>query len=303
MPKDPIVSIPQEFLKQAQILSEALPYMRYHSGNTIVIKYGGHAMGDAKLSTLFARDIVLLKQVGIHPIIVHGGGPQIGHMLERLHIKSSFVQGLRVTDKETIHIVEMVLCGSINKEITALINTAGGKAIGLSGKDGGLIQARRLKHLNHDPEMNLEVIDLGFVGEPESINTDILYDLQKVDIIPVIAPVGISSVGETYNINADTVAGTIAGEIAASRLLLITDIDGVLDQNSQLLSSLSVEKASCLIASGVIKDGMHPKVQTCITALERGVNAAVIINGHIPHAILLELFTTSGIGTMIQQTL
>ncbi|HEX6979851.1 MAG TPA: acetylglutamate kinase [Alphaproteobacteria bacterium] len=287
----------------ARVLSEALPYMRRFAGKTVVVKYGGHAMGDDKVASDFARDVVLLKQVGINPIVVHGGGPQIGQMLQRLDIKSDFVDGLRVTDAKTVEIVEMVLAGSINKAIVAHINKVGGCAIGLSGKDGGLIQARKLTRTKRDPDSNIErVLDLGFVGEPERIEPKILETLARSDIIPVIAPVGQGPDGETYNINADTVAGAIAGAVRAARLLMMTDVVGVLDRNKNLLSTLSVDQVRALIADGTIHGGMIPKVETCLMAVEKGVEAAVILDGRVQHAILLELFTERGVGTLIGRT-
>jgi len=285
---------------KAAVLSEALPYMRRYAGKTILVKYGGHAMGDEALGDSFARDVVLLKQVGINPIVVHGGGPQIGQMLERLNIKSDFVDGLRVTDAKTVEIVEMVLSGSINKAIVAAINKVGGRAVGLSGKDGGLVVARKLTRTKRDPDSNIErVLDLGFVGEPDRINPAILETLAKSDIIPVVAPVGIGADGETYNINADTVAGAIAGAVRAARMLMMTDVAGVLDKQKTLLQRLSVEQVKSLIADGTISGGMIPKVETCLYAVDRGVEAAVILDGRVPHAILLELFTERGVGTMI----
>jgi len=289
-----------EAVAKARVLSEALPYMRRFAGKTIVVKYGGHAMGDETMAAQFARDIVLLKQVGINPIVVHGGGPQIGQMLERLNIKSEFVDGLRVTDSKTVEVVEMVLAGSINKSIVAAINKVGGCAVGLSGKDGGLVLARKVTRTKRDPDSNIErVLDLGFVGEPDRINPGILETLAKSDIIPVVAPVGIGVDGETYNINADTVAGAIAGAVRASRMLMMTDVAGVLDKQKALMSRLSVAQVKDLIADGTISGGMIPKVETCLYAVDRGVEAAVIIDGRVPHAILLELFTERGVGTMI----
>lgn len=289
-----------DLLAKARTLSEALPYMRRHAGRTFVVKYGGHAMGDPELADLFARDIVLLKQIGANPIVVHGGGPQIGQMLERLKIKSSFVDGLRVTDKETVEIVEMVLSGSINKQIVSAIQNAGGRAAGLSGKDGRLITARRLRRSVRDPGSNIEqVLDLGFVGEPERVNPHILESFVRSDIIPVVAPIGVDESGETYNINADTAAGAIAGATGASRLLMLTDVVGVLDQSKQLIRQMSVGGARRRIVDGTISGGMIPKVETCIAAVEQGVEAAVILDGRVAHALLLELFTEGGAGTMI----
>ena len=291
----------EAWLQKATTLSEALPYMRRYSGETFVIKYGGHAMGDEELAALFARDIVLLKQVGINPIVVHGGGPQIGKMLERLKIKSSFIDGLRVTDRETVDIVEMVLSGSINKQVTAAINEAGGTAVGLSGKDGGLIQAHKLRHRGRKSDSNIEkVLDLGFVGEPTAINADMLEALERSDIMPVIAPIGIGDDGETYNINADTVAGAVAAAVGAARLLMLTDVAGVLDKSGELLPEIAAGRARTLIKNGVISGGMIPKVETCLNAVDKGVDAAVILDGRIPHVLLLEIFTESGVGTLIR---
>jgi acetylglutamate kinase len=285
---------------KAAVLSEALPYMRRYAGKTVLVKYGGHAMGDEAIAESFARDIVLLKQVGVVPIVVHGGGPQIGQMLQRLKIKSDFIDGLRVTDQATVEIVEMVLSGSINKQIVAAINRAGGTAIGLSGKDGALIRARKLRRTKRDPGSNIEkVLDLGFVGEPEAINTAVLETLGRSDIVPVIAPLGVGAEGETYNINADTVAGAVAAAMHAKRLLLLTDIAGVLDGEKRLISEMTAAQARALIADGTINGGMIPKVETCLDAVDGGVEAAVILDGRIAHAILLELFT-EGAGTLIR---
>jgi acetylglutamate kinase len=286
---------------KAATLAAALPYLRRYAGKTIVVKYGGHAMGDEALGELFAQDVVLLKQVGINPIVVHGGGPQIGEMLERLKIKSSFVDGLRVTDAATVGIVEMVLSGSINKQIVSAINAVGGLAIGLSGKDANLIAARKLERRNIESDSHIEkVLDLGFVGEPEHINVTVLATLERSDIIPVIAPIGVGVNGETYNINADTVAGAVAAAVKATRLLLLTDVTGVLDKKKKLLHELSTDGARALIADGTIQGGMIPKIETCIEAVEGGVEAAVIIDGRVPHAILLELFA-EGAGTLIRR--
>jgi acetylglutamate kinase len=283
-------------------LSEALPYMRRFAGKTFVIKYGGHAMGDDTLGNVFARDVVLLKQVGINPVVVHGGGPQIGKMLERLKIKSEFVDGLRVTDAATVEIVEMVLAGNINKAIVAAINAAGGTAVGLSGKDGNLIQARKLTRTHVDPDSHIErVLDLGFVGEPETINPQVLSVFARSDIIPVIAPTGGGPDGATYNINADTVAGAVAAALGATRLLLLTDVAGVLDANKKLVPQLSIEEAQRLIREGVISGGMIPKIETCLSAVIQGVEAAVILDGRVPHALLLEIFTSGGAGTLVHR--
>ncbi len=286
----------------ADTLIEALPYMRRHHGATFVIKYGGHAMGEEHLAKDFARDVVLLKQVGINPVVVHGGGPQIKAMLDRLAIKSDFVDGLRVTDAATVEVVEMVLAGKINKEIAGAIQAAGGKAVGISGKDAGLITAERLQRKRRDPESSIEaVIDLGFVGEPQAVDPTILELLARSEFIPVVAPVGAGKDGHTYNINADTAAGAIAGALAAKRLLMLTDVKGVLDQTGNLLSLLGLAEVRRLIADGTIHGGMIPKVETCMAAIEAGVGAATILDGRVPHALLLELFTEHGIGTQIRR--
>jgi acetylglutamate kinase len=286
---------------KAATLAAALPYLKRYAGKTVVVKYGGHAMGEEHLGKLFAADVVLLKQVGLNPIVVHGGGPQIGAMLERLKIKSSFIDGLRVTDRDTVEIVEMVLSGSINKEIAAAINGAGGRAIGLSGKDANLIRARQLKRTHKDPDSNIEkVLDLGFVGEPWHVDAGVLETLIASDVIPVIAPIGVGDAGETFNINADTAAGAVAAAMRATRLLLLTDVTGVLDKSKKLVSELSVPAAQALIADGTITGGMIPKIETCVEAVLGGVEAAVIIDGRVPHAILLELFA-EGAGTLIRR--
>ncbi|MBL8644252.1 MAG: acetylglutamate kinase [Rhodospirillaceae bacterium] len=291
-----------EWLAKAGVLADALPFMREHNGETIVVKYGGHAMGDDTVAENFARDIVLLKQVGINPIVVHGGGPQIGAMLERLKIKSSFIDGLRVTDADTVDIVEMVLSGSINKQIVTAINRAGGFAVGMSGKDGNLIRAQKLRRTKRDPGSNIEkILDLGYVGEPSEINPHILDTFEKSDIIPVIAPIGVGPNGETFNINADTAAGAVAGAIGATRLLMLTDVSGVLDDTGRLIKEMTVERAKTLIQAGTISGGMIPKVETCLDAVAQGVEAAVILDGRVAHAVLLELFTPSGAGTLIKK--
>ena len=291
-----------EWLAKADILTEALPYMRQHAGKVIVVKYGGHAMGNASLSEAFARDIVLLKQVGLHPVVVHGGGPQIGSMLKRLAIESEFVDGLRVTDAATVEIVEMVLSGRINKGIVAAITAAGGKAVGLSGKDGGLIAARKLTRVKKDPDSNIErVLDLGFVGEPTRVDPQVLEIFTRSDFIPVIAPIGLGAEGETYNINADTVAGAVAVAAQATRLLLLTDVEGVLDKDGKLIKEMTASDAHDRMADGTLTGGMIPKVETCIQAIEGGVAAAVIVDGRALHATLLEIFTAHGSGTMIRQ--
>ena len=292
----------KQWLRAARTITEALPFMRRYAGRTFVIKYGGHAMGDAELAGLFASDIVLMKQVGIHPVVVHGGGPQIGEMLERLKIKSEFVDGLRITDAATVEVVEMVLSGTINKQIVSAINAAGGTAIGVSGKDGNLIQASRFTGTQRDPGSNIErVLDLGYVGEPEKINPQPLIALEQSGMIPVIAPIGFGTGGETYNINADTVAGAIASAIGASRLLMLTDVVGVLDKQGELLTDLTLQKVAELRRDGTISGGMIPKVETCVKAVESGVEAAVILDGRVPHSLLLEIFTDRGIGTIIRR--
>jgi acetylglutamate kinase len=282
---------------KAAVLAEALPYMRRYAGHTVVVKYGGHAMGEGGDS--FARDVVLLRQVGINPIVVHGGGPQIGHMLERLGIESRFVDGLRVTDRETMEVVEMVLAGTINKQLVAAINAEGGCAIGLTGKDGGLISAKKAVRTRVEGGARIE-IDLGFVGEPEHVAARVLDTLRQSDIIPVIAPIGVGVAGETYNINADTVAGAVAAAVKATRLLLLTDVAGVLDGDKRLLSEIASGSARSMISDGIISGGMIPKVETCLDAVDGGVEAAVILDGRVPHAILLELFTNAGPGTLIR---
>ncbi len=292
---------PEDWLTQARTLSEALPYMKRHSGQTLVIKYGGHAMGDDDLAKQFARDIVLLRQIGSNPVVVHGGGPQIGEMLDRLKVKSEFVEGLRVTDEESITVVEMVLCGNINKQIVSAINGAGGFAVGLSGKDGNLILAEKLRRTKRDPDSNIErILDLGLVGEPRTITSHVLENFEESDITPVIAPIGIGTGGETLNVNADTAAGAIASALSAKRLLMLTDVVGVLDSGGELVTNLNVSEARALIEDGTINGGMIPKVETCLEAIESGVDGAVIIDGRVPHALLLELFTEHGAGTLIE---
>ncbi|WP_159709692.1 acetylglutamate kinase [Geminicoccus flavidas] len=284
----------------AATLIEALPYMRRYQDAVMVIKYGGHAMGDTAAARDFARDVVLLKQVGINPVVVHGGGPQIKAMLDRLAIRSEFVDGLRVTDAATVEVVEMVLAGKINKEIVNAIQAAGGRAVGLSGKDGRLIQAAKLTRTRRDPESRIEqVLDLGFVGEPSFVDRTVLDVFMGTDIIPVIAPIGVGAEGETYNINADTAAGAVAGALAARKLLMLTDVRGVLDGQKELIPSLTADHARQLVQDGVIAGGMIPKVETCLQAVAQGVDAAVILDGRVAHAIILELFTEGGFGTQI----
>ena len=299
-PSKPVI---RRYLQTAKTLSEALPYLRRFAGETFVIKYGGHTMGDAELGERFARDVVLMKQIGINPIVVHGGGPQIGDMLRRLGIESDFIDGLRVTDRHTVEVVEMVLSGTINKHIVTTINAAGGTAVGISGKDGGLIEARKLERTRRDPDSNIEkVLDLGFVGEPVRINPELLVSFAGIDVVPVIAPIGIGAGGETYNINADSVAGAVAGAVRAKKLLMLTDVAGVLDKAGELVSSLSAEAAQALIDDGTVSGGMIPKIETCIAAVREGTDAAHILDGRIAHVLLLEVFTEQGVGTMIRRT-
>lgn len=287
-------------IAEAAVLSKALPYMLRYDDKTVVVKYGGHAMGDPALGQAFARDITLLRLSGLNPIVVHGGGPQINAMLDRLGIKSSFAAGMRITDAKTVEVVEMVLAGSINKEIVQMINEAGGRAVGLTGKDGNLATAERLTRTVIDPDSKIEqIVDLGFVGEPKMVRSKILLDLMKSEIIPVLAPVCPGPDGATYNVNADTFAGAVAGAVKATRLLFLTDVPGVLDKSKQLIKQLTVKEARRLIADGTISGGMIPKVETCIEALDRGVEGVVILNGKVPHAVLLELFTEHGVGTLI----
>ena len=287
-------------LAKAETLTEALPYLQRYAGKTFVVKYGGHAMGDPELQRDFAEDVVLLKQVGINPVVVHGGGPQIGSMLKRLGVESQFVNGLRVTDAETAKIAEMVLAGSINKDIVGWIGQAGGRAVGLSGKDAGLVLAEKVGVRDPDPLQGIERhVDLGFVGEPVAVDRRILDTLSAADIIPVVAPVGIGADGQTYNINADTMAGAIASAMGASRFFLLTDVAGVLDKSGDLMSDLSPADVLRLQQDGTITGGMIPKVQTCVAAVQSGVDAAVILDGRIPHAMLLEIFTRQGAGTLV----
>jgi acetylglutamate kinase len=287
---------------QARILSEALPHMQRYDEEIVVVKYGGHAMGDDATAREFARDIVLLEQTAINPVVVHGGGPQIGQMLERLGIRSQFAAGLRVTDAAAMEVVEMVLSGSINKQIVGFINQAGGKAVGLSGRDGNMVMARRISRSVVDPQTRQErQVDLGFVGEPEKVNTMVLDQMLGRELIPVLAPVATSAEGASYNVNADTFAGAIAGALKAKRLLLLTDVPGVMDKSKTVIPELTVDDARRLIADGTISGGMIPKVETCMYALEQGVEAVVIVDGTVPHAVLLELFTDHGAGTLIRR--
>lgn len=290
-----------EIQNPAQVISKALPYMLRYDDQVVVIKYGGHAMGDPELGRAFARDITLLRLSGVLPVVVHGGGPQIGSMLDRLGIKSEFRGGLRVTDKATVEVVEMVLAGAINKEIVQTINAEGGRAIGLCGKDGNMVMAEKLHRTARDPNSAIEqILDLGFVGEPVDVNPTVLKLVMKEELIPVVAPVAPGRDGETYNINADTFAGAIAGALGARRLLFLTDVPGVLDRDGKLIKELTVAEAKALIDDGTISGGMIPKVETCIEALGRGVEGVVIVNGKVAHSVLLELFTDHGAGTLLR---
>ena len=292
---------PSDWLAKAHVLSEALPFMQLYDKKTVVIKYGGHAMGDDVLARQFAHDVVLLKQSGINPVIVHGGGPQIAAMLERLNIKSNFKNGLRVTDAQTIEVVEMVLAGAINKQIVTALNAAGGTAVGLSGKDGDLLVAKKTRSKAKDPTSNVEkAVNLGFVGTPQKVNSHILDVMLASDIIPVIAPIATSANGQTLNVNADTAAGAIAAALGAERLLMLTDVDGVKDKKGKLIERLSKAQAARLIKNGTAQGGMIPKLQTAIDAVKNGVAATAILDGRVQHAILLELFTELGAGTLIE---
>jgi len=287
--------------ERADLLVQALPYLRRYAGITVVVKYGGHAMGNEVLATQFGRDIALLKQVGVNPVVVHGGGPQINAMLQRLAIKSSFVDGLRVTDASMVEVVEMVLAGTVNKHVTGLINQAGALAVGICGKDGGLIRARKLSRTVRDPDSHIErALDLGFVGEPESVDVRVIHALTGAGLIPVIAPVAMGADGQTYNINADAVAGAVAGALGAQRMLMLTDVPGVLGADGQLIADMTVADVEAAVAGGVIAGGMIPKVENCVDAVRKGVRGAVILDGRMGHACLLELFTEGGIGTLIR---
>lgn len=284
---------------QARILAEALPHLIRYDDQTVIIKFGGHAMGDAALSDAFAKDVVYLKRSGVNPIVVHGGGPQIAAMLKKLQITSDFVNGLRVTDKPTVEVVEMVLAGAINKDIVSAINRQGGKAVGICGKDANLMIARKITEMP-DPELNLmKAVDIGYVGDPIEVNPHIVDVISKSDLIPVIAPVGISREGETLNINADTFASALAARMKAKRLLLLTDVAGVMNKDKELITELTIEEARGLIKDGVISGGMIPKIEGCIEVVEAGVEAVVIIDGRVPHCVLLELFTAHGVGTLL----
>ncbi len=287
-------------LRTAKTVSEALPYIQRFAGHTFVIKYGGNAMGNERTAETFARDIVILKTVGINPVVVHGGGPQIGAMLERLKIQSEFIDGLRVTDKHAVEVVEMVLSGSINKQIVTAINQMGGTAIGISGKDGNLIEAQQLRRTKKDPDSNIErVLDLGFVGEPTKVDPTAIRNIIASGMIPVIAPIGMGPNGETYNINADTAAGAIASALGATKLMMLTDVPGILTKDKQLISAIDAAEIDALLADGTITGGMIPKVETCVNALRGGVKQAHILDGRIPHVLLIETFTEHGASTMI----
>ena len=299
---EPVMSQAPDPAAIAPVLAEALPYIQHFHGHTIVIKYGGNAMTDESLKRSFARDVVLMKLVGMNPVVVHGGGPQIGQLLERIGKKSEFVEGLRVTDSETINVVEMVLGGLVNKDIVALINAHGGRAVGLSGKDGGLIRARKLVLRKEGASDEDETVELGFVGEIESINPAVVDTLDEGDFIPVIAPIGTGADGKTYNINADTVAGKLAVTLGAEKLILLTNTPGVLDQQGELLTGLSESRVQELIREGVITGGMLPKVRCALDAVSGGVRTATISDGRVPHATLLETLTDQGVGTQIGRT-
>jgi acetylglutamate kinase len=295
------VTSSQSWLKQAHVLTQALPFMQLYDKKTVVIKYGGHAMGDEDLAAKFANDVVLLKQAGINPVVVHGGGPQIAAMLERLGIQSTFKNGLRVTDAQTIEVVEMVLAGAINKQIVTALNNAGGTAVGLSGKDGNLLVATKTKTTQKAAKSSVEkAVNLGFVGTPTKVNTQVLDTMLASNIIPVIAPIATSAKGQTLNVNADTAAGALASALNAERLLMLTDVTGVLDKKGALLERLSVRQAAQLIKNGTAQGGMIPKLETAMKAVKDGVGATAILDGRVPHAILLELFTALGAGTLVE---
>lgn len=288
-------------LAKAKTLVDALPYMQRYAGRTFVVKYGGHAMGDPEKAVDFAEDVVLLKAVGINVVVVHGGGPQIGAMLKKVGVESQFIDGLRVTDKATAEVAEMVLSGAINKEIVGWIAKAGGKAMGVSGKDGGMVTARKVQRTRKDPDSRIEqVVDLGFVGEPETIDTKVIETISDSGMIPVIAPIAVGPEGGTYNVNADTMAGAIAAALGASRLFLLTDVPGVLDKQGNLLTDLTPAAIEGLKEDGTISGGMIPKLETCIHAVEAGCEAAVVLDGRVSHAMLLEIFTQEGAGTLIR---
>ncbi len=291
----------EDALDQMAILAGALPFLKRYDDQIVVVKYGGHAMGEEETALRFGRDIALLEQVGVNPVVVHGGGPQINAMLKRLDVKSTFVQGLRVTNAEMLDVVEMVLAGPVNKQVAEAITRNGAMAVGISGKDGGLVRARKVtRRMKDEATGEMREVDLGFVGEPETINPKILKLLIGAEIVPVVAPVGVGADGQTYNINADTVAGAIAGALEAERLLMLTDVRGVLGPDGALIPEMTVAEVRRGIAEGWISGGMIPKVETCIYAVERGVKGAVIVDGRVPHAVLLELFTDKGAGTLIR---
>jgi acetylglutamate kinase len=288
--------------ERARVLAQALPYLRRYAGATVVVKYGGHAMGEEHLALEFGRDIALLKQVGINPVVVHGGGPQINAMLKRLAIRSTFIDGLRVTDSATVEVVEMVLAGTVNKYVAGLITRAGALAVGVCGKDGNMIRARKVARTRIDPDTHAEqAIDLGFVGEPADVDVRVIHALTGGGLVPVIAPVGVDAEGQTYNINADTVASAVAGALHADRLLMLTDVAGVLDKEKKLIDSLTLTEVRDRIEDGTITDGMIPKVECCVDAVRQGVKGAVILDGRVPHACLLELFTEAGPGTLVKR--
>lgn len=292
----------EDLVRKAEILTESLPYMRKFRGKTIVIKYGGAAMVQEDLKKVFASDIVLLKHIGINPVVVHGGGPQINEMLKRLNIPTKFVQGMRVTDEETVSVVEMALVGNVNKQIVALINSAGGRAVGLSGKDGGMIQAEKLYVEKTGPaEERPEIIDVGLVGKVTKVDTAVIKALEDAGFIAVIAPVGVGANGETYNINADYVAGAIAGALQAEKMVILTDSAGILDKDKNLITGVTQSEVRQMIADGVITGGMLPKADTCFAALDAGVSKAHIIDGRVKHSVLLEIFTDQGVGTEIRR--
>jgi acetylglutamate kinase len=293
------VNMADEWIKKAEVLLEALPYIRRFQGQTMVIKYGGAAMTQAELKKGFAQDITLFQFLGLNPVVVHGGGPQIGQMLEKMQIPTRFIQGLRITDESTMDVVEMVLAGKVNKEIVALINAAGGRAVGLSGKDGQLIQGQKVEFYQPREDEPPEIIDIGLVGEVTAVNTELIRTLQAQHFIPVIAPVGVGEQGETYNINADLVAGAVAGALGAAKLILLTDVPGVLDKDHRLISSLTRRRAVTLMEEGIVVGGMLPKIKCCLEALDEGVAKAHILDGRTLHAVLLEIFTDTGIGTEI----
>ena len=297
---DPTLPNDDRMLAKAETLIEALPYFQRYAGRSFVVKYGGHAMGDPAAAEDFAQDIVLLKAVGINPVVVHGGGPQIGAMLKKLGVESTFVDGLRVTDKATAEVVEMVLSGAINKELVGWVNQAGGKAIGLSGKDGKMVRAEKVTRTVKDPDSQIEqAVDLGFVGEPVEVDIAVLKTASDAGMIPIVAPIASDGEGHTYNINADTMAGALAAALGAARLFLLTDVAGVLDKQGKLLTDLSPADIAILRANGTISGGMIPKLQTCVDAVEAGCEAAVVLDGRVPHAMLLEFFTSRGAGTLV----